>query len=158
VSGNGITCSWDGSGTGPTCSNTYGYDSNFDLAETPDTCSYFNGWSGACAGQGTTCSVTMDRDWTVGATFGVYPRAVASSPEGGYDTVTAAYAAASGGVIYLRAYDFGEDLVLDRSVDIIFDSGWSCDYTDDTGNTTISSLTVEKGSLTMQGNALVIGP
>jgi hypothetical protein len=40
----------------------------------------FDSWSGACAGQGNPCSVTVDATKSVGATFRAAPAAPAAPP------------------------------------------------------------------------------
>jgi hypothetical protein len=37
-------------------------------------CLAFSGWSGACAGQGATCTVVINSDLTTGAEFGTVIR------------------------------------------------------------------------------------
>lgn len=59
----GITCATD-------CSELVGTGKILVLTATPGTGSMFGGWSGSCTGTGT-CSVTLDSDKTVTATFTV---------------------------------------------------------------------------------------
>jgi hypothetical protein len=65
VTGSGIVC-------GSTCSATYTAGTVVTLTATPLTGSTFTGWSGACSGTGP-CSVTMDANKAVTATFGTAP-------------------------------------------------------------------------------------
>ena len=100
----------------------------------------------------------MDQGKTAGATFDLYPLACFTPGQEGYATISDAYTNTSGGLIYIQAYSFAEDLILDRQVDIAFDRGWNCDYTQYAGDTAIHSLTIDTGSVVLQGNALSIGP
>jgi hypothetical protein len=52
-----------------TCERDFPEDSTVTLTATPDTDATFEGYSGDCSGSGSTCTVTMDTDRTVGATF-----------------------------------------------------------------------------------------
>ncbi len=58
----GIDCGTD-------CSETYMTDTQVTLSATPDSNSVFSGWSGACGGSDTTCTVSVDVSKTVAATF-----------------------------------------------------------------------------------------
>ena len=66
ISGDGIDC---GAGTRADCSETHDHGKRVTLTATADTGHEIAAWSGACAGTGRTCQVTMDADKTVGATF-----------------------------------------------------------------------------------------
>jgi hypothetical protein len=52
-----------------TCSNQVLSGSTLTLTATADPGSFFSGWSGACAGTGETCTVTMDEAASVSASF-----------------------------------------------------------------------------------------
>jgi len=58
----GITCP-------STCSKTYGGGEHVTLTATETQNSLFTGWSGACTGTATTCTLTMDGDKAVTANF-----------------------------------------------------------------------------------------
>jgi hypothetical protein len=62
VTGSGIHCGSD-------CSESYTSGTIVALSATPSTSAVFAGWSGACAGAGTTCAVSMTADKTATATF-----------------------------------------------------------------------------------------
>lgn len=151
VSGNGINCTWDGSSMSGQCTLT-DITAGFDLTASPGSCN-FVAWSTACSGTDTTCTITTNG--TAGATFAPYPLAWSGSPQNGGSTITAAYTGS--GVIYVQNHPFYEDLVFANSFDVSFDTGWNCDFTLRTGNTTVKSLTVSRGSVTLANGALVIG-
>ncbi len=68
-SGSGwISSSPTGIDCGADCSENYVRDTVVRLTATPDDCSVFSGWSGACSGT-ETCLVVMDRTRSVTATF-----------------------------------------------------------------------------------------
>jgi len=68
-----------GTGTGTVASNptgpTYSAGANVSLIATPGSNSTFAGWSGACLGSSSTCSLVMNGDYTVVATFNSTRRA-----------------------------------------------------------------------------------
>jgi len=67
--GNGtVTSNPSGINCGLDCSETYNQGTSVILTATASSGSTFTGWSGACSGTGT-CSVTMNSDKTVTATF-----------------------------------------------------------------------------------------
>jgi len=61
----GLNC---GTG-GNTCSANFKADDQVTLTATPDTGNLFTGWSGACGGFGTTCTLTINGSKTVSAEF-----------------------------------------------------------------------------------------
>ena len=64
----GISC-------GSTCSYSFSSGTSVTLSATPSTGSTFTGWSGACSGASTSCTVTMDAAKTVSADFNSVPKA-----------------------------------------------------------------------------------
>ena len=76
--GSGIVTSADGgiscaSGTGLDCAEGYAAGTNVTLTATPEQWSVFGGWDGACAafGSNLSCSITVDANALVRATFNV---------------------------------------------------------------------------------------
>ena len=67
----GITCAAPTSGTTmqTTCNAAYPTTASVTLTATPAAGSVFSGWSGACTGRATTCTVSMGAARTVTATF-----------------------------------------------------------------------------------------
>jgi hypothetical protein len=66
ISGSGINCPGD-------CSASFASGTTVTLSANPDNDHTFRTWTGACAGQGTTCTLTMNRNEAVGVTFDVKP-------------------------------------------------------------------------------------
>jgi hypothetical protein len=62
ITGPGISCAGD-------CSEGYAPSTWVTLSANPSSGYTFNSWSGACAGQGSACSILMDGDKTTGASF-----------------------------------------------------------------------------------------
>lgn len=74
-SANQIECPTVNPGIGLSCSEPFASGSVVTLTAKPpyDSLVSSNGWSGACSGASTTCTVTMNGDQTVGATFDQAP-------------------------------------------------------------------------------------
>ena len=68
-----VTSSSGGISCGATCSATFTSGAVVTLTATPATGSTFSGWSGACTGTASTCSVTMSAAHSATATFAVIP-------------------------------------------------------------------------------------
>jgi hypothetical protein len=64
-----ITSVPSGINCGPTCSASYPSGQSVTLTESPSTGSAFAGWSGACSGNATTCTVSMTAARSAIATF-----------------------------------------------------------------------------------------
>jgi Divergent InlB B-repeat domain len=64
VTGAGVTCAGPGS-----CTATEPSSSTVTLTAEPNDGYLFTGWSGACSGAGTRCTLSMDQDRAVTATF-----------------------------------------------------------------------------------------
>ena len=67
----------DGISCGSTCSALIPEGTDISLEATPDSNSIFSGWSGACAGSGSTCEIESNRARTVKAIFDLIPAAAA---------------------------------------------------------------------------------
>ena len=84
VTGGGINC---GAGATTCSSPNHAAGSTVTLTATPSSGATFTGWSGACTGTATTCTVTFDASKTVVATFsggaaGTFPLNVSVSGPG----------------------------------------------------------------------------
>ena len=78
-----ITSSPSGINCGSTCSKTYSKATSVRLNATVTSGSVFAGWSGACTGTATSCTVSVAAATTVGATFNL---AAAGGSTGGTGT------------------------------------------------------------------------
>jgi hypothetical protein len=66
---------------GPACYGSYDYGSLATLTATADSGAVFTAWTGACAGQGAVCSLTITADTSTNAVFGLAsPAPTASTP------------------------------------------------------------------------------
>ena len=73
-SGTGTVTSGDGGvACGNDCAENYMPSTVITLNATAAQGSVFDGWTGACAGQSTVCTVTMDADKSIGASFRLAP-------------------------------------------------------------------------------------
>jgi RHS repeat-associated protein/uncharacterized repeat protein (TIGR02543 family) len=147
------TKSGNGSGTiaslqtgidcGATCSAVYDWGSSLTLAATPATGSTFTGWSGACTGTDTTCTVTMDQLQAVHADFTLIKLTLTVTQTGrGTGTITSAPAGIDCGALCSSSYDWGTAVTLTAvpSADSLF-NGWTgaC-----TGTATTCTVTLDQ--------------
>jgi uncharacterized delta-60 repeat protein len=78
VTGEGINCG----ATGSDCTETYPDGTEVVLSQTPAAGASFTGWSGGCSGSGD-CTVTLNADTAVTATFSVQPSGGGEGAGGG---------------------------------------------------------------------------
>jgi hypothetical protein len=130
------------------CSAIYPYGTPVMLKATPSWHS-ITSWSG-CTASGNDCSVLMNSDMTVNATF--YPiytvkRTGTSTSE--YATLQSAYNdSATGDTIQAQALTYFEDLILNLPVEVKLDGGFDGSYLPATGFTSIDgSLKISKGKV-----------
>ena len=71
ASGANINCSWNGSAKSGDCSNSYANGASVTLTANAASGSTFASWSGCNSTSGTQCTVTMNANKTVTATFNV---------------------------------------------------------------------------------------
>ena len=115
----GINCASD-------CTEGYNPNTVVTLTATPASGSTFEGWSGACSGTGE-CSVTMDADETVTATFNQQQHTLTVAKVGtGSGTVTSSPAGINCGDDCSETYDQGTSVTLTATPasGCIF-TGWS---------------------------------
>ncbi len=77
-----------GSGARTDCTETVASGSALTLAATPDGGYVFGGWSGGCTGNESSCSVTVNEDVGVTATFGLARTLTVTAPSNGTVTGT----------------------------------------------------------------------
>ena len=131
------------------CSNSFAKDSSVNLTATPDTASSFGGWSGACTGTSSGCTVVMSADRSLGALFNLVPRARIGSTA--FGTLNSAYAVvALNNVIEIKALTFVEDLLLNRGLNITLRGGFADNYSGQTGYTELDGkLTISSGTIVL---------
>lgn len=144
----GISC---GKTFGP-CKAPFDQDLPVTLMASANTDSIFGLWS-ACAVHGN-CTVTMDTDRTVTATFNyVMPVTVISTGKG-YNLIHDAFTALTAtGTIKAREHTFTEaNLILNKpGLSVLLKGGYDTGYAGNTGYTTLQGkLTVQAGSLTVE--------
>ena len=112
---------------GSTCSEDYDYGTEVTLTATPGPNSEFGGWSGACSGAATSCTVAMSQARTVDAAFPLEQRTLSASKSGnGSGTVTSAPAGIDCGSSCSADYDHGTSVTLTANVGSNSDfGGWS---------------------------------
>jgi cellulose 1,4-beta-cellobiosidase len=131
TSGNTLTVTRAGTGSGTVTSNPAGIDCGsacaasytsgtvVTLTRTLASGSTFGGWSGACTGTGTTCTVTMSQARTVTATFngpgGTFALTV-SKAGAGSGTVTSSTGGIDCGSVCSASYTSGTTVTLTASV------------------------------------------
>lgn len=142
-------------------SSPYAWNDPVTLTATLSTGYYFSGWGGdgTCTGTGTTCTFNMNANKTVTATFLVLVQDNARIAINGitgttpYGTVLAAYNSATTTnpvtVIKLRDKAFDEPLNADNGVAVILSGGYAADFATRPGVTSITSLIISLGSLTI---------
>jgi RHS repeat-associated protein/uncharacterized repeat protein (TIGR02543 family) len=112
---------------GATCSGIYDWGTSVTLAATPATGSTFTGWSGACIGTDTTCTVTMDQLQAVQADFTLIKLPLTTAKTGsGTGTLTSVPAGIDCGATCSVSYDWGTAVTLTAtpSADSVF-NGWT---------------------------------
>jgi hypothetical protein len=124
--------------------------------DSPESLSYFSGWSGDCAStSGMDCMVNMVDERQVTAVFTMDPPV---RVHGGdfHSSLQSAYAVSgSDGIIDVQAVVLTGDFAADSSRDVILDGGYDATYSGNEGFTEIQgTLSVIQGSLTV--NNLVI--
>jgi len=111
--GGTITSLQTGIDCGTSCSGIYDWGSQVTLAATPATGSTFNGWSGACSGTATTCTVTMDRTQNVSADFAPMQMTLTTAKTGnGTGTITSSPAGIDCGAACSGIYDWSTQVTL----------------------------------------------
>ena len=84
----GVNCATPTSGATKTCSANFAFNAAVTLTAKPATGSTFTGWSGACTGTATTCTVTMNAARSVTATFSLPPRSLTVTASRGTTTAS----------------------------------------------------------------------
>lgn len=127
------------------CNGTFPDSTSVTLTATAEYGNFFNGWSNNCTGS-SNCSIDMDQNKTVTATFNLIPRARSAGQY--FGTLGSAYAAvAANGVIEVKNAVFYENLVCNRGINFTLKGGYSDDFLSSSGFTTLAgSLIIASGS------------
>lgn len=149
VTGPGISCQiLDGIVTG-SCSSVFDHGSSVTLTATEDN-TQFGEWTGCTLADQKLCSVTLDADKPVSASFNLVGKARIGAA--GYPTLQLAHTAAAPAgttTILARSVYFTENLTIAKP--IILKGGYNLTYSANSG--TYSTLT---GSLTIGSGSLVV--
>jgi hypothetical protein len=117
--------------------------------------SRFGGWSGCDSVAGTVCSLTLDRDRTVEATFTwdmAYTARIHRETPPYYPTLQEAYGnALTGDQIEVWGIDLPDGLVCGGEKDVSIRGGYDQPYENRTRTTTLPGLTIGRGSVTVDG-------
>ncbi len=124
VTATGISCPGD-------CGEEYVHGVMVNLTATADPGSSFTGWGGNCSGTSSTCSLTMDSDKSVTATFQLLPILTVSKDGNGGGTVTSTPPGISCGVDCEQYYENATSVTLTAAPDMNsrFGAWTGCDST-----------------------------
>jgi Divergent InlB B-repeat domain/WD40-like Beta Propeller Repeat len=129
IEGNGsgtVTSSPPGIDCGSDCREVYAPGTGVTLTATPSGNATFAGWSGACSGTATTCTLTMDGPRSVTATFTKKPVLTVTKAGSGNGTVTSSPAGIDCGPDCSEPYDEGTTVTLTANPDATSTfAGWS---------------------------------
>jgi hypothetical protein len=131
------------------CSTVYDAGTSVLLLQAANSNSTFRGWNGPCTIIDGSCSVTMDSNKSVNATFNEADKIrIGAKP---YTTLTAAFTDATNGPVLARAIEFNELLTV--LIPTVLKGGHNAEFSDNLGNfsTLIGRLTIQNGSLTTLG-------
>lgn len=160
--------SGDGSGTvnsnpaGISCASdiTSGCDilflssASLTLYATPSADSLFENWSGACTNTSGDCSITMNSNKAVTATFIAAPKAMVDGGKS-FSTMQAAYddtATTTDSVIKLLEGSFANTLVAGRGISVKLEGGYNAAYDAFSTETIIQGpMKIKAGTIRMKG-------
>jgi hypothetical protein len=130
------------------CTSAFPYGMDVTLMATSSATSIFAGWSGACTNESANCTIAMNSDRSVSATFTSAYKAQIGSV--GYNSLAAAYAGATEGAqILLLDADLLENLTIDRGIAVTLQGGYYAGFVGRSGR-----LTNLKGILTIRNGRL----
>lgn len=138
------------------CSAEYPNGSTVTLIATPSVYTLFSGWTGACTNTSGSCSVIMNSDKTVGATFTPAPKVkVGSKP---FSTVQTAYndtETLNNAVIRMLEGTLTGSFTSDRNIMVTLEGGYNAVYGAISGQTAIQG-TITLGAGTVRMNGVVV--
>jgi uncharacterized repeat protein (TIGR02543 family) len=121
------------------CEGAYAPNTSVTLTATPKAGSTFGGWSGACSGTSSTCTVIMNANKSVTATFNLIPYPLTVTKAGnGSGTVTSAPTGINCGSDCSETYNYSTSVTLTTtaSTGSTF-TGWSGSGCSGTGTCTV---------------------
>jgi len=141
---------------GSTCFADFVPGTTVVLAAAPDGYTAFTGWSGGGCSGTATCTLTMNADTTVMASYKASHARIVAAPPKDFDTIQAAYdVAGDGATILVRDLTIQEDLSANAAKKITINGGYDVNYAVGTGITVLKgSLTIVTGEVTINGFAL----
>jgi RHS repeat-associated protein len=135
-----VTSSPAGIDCGTTCTANYNQNTTVTLTAVPAADSAFGGWTGACTGSATTCTVTLNQAQTVGVNFIIKQLGLTVTKGGtGAGTVTSAPAGINCGTTCTGNFDQGSSVTLTAVAAAGSNfSGWSGACTGTAGTCTVT--------------------
>jgi streptogramin lyase len=149
-------------GVSPDCSDgcLYDRDTIVVLTANEDSGYPFSSWTGCDSSSTNGCTITMDAHKSVTASFDscMYPARVIGTYILDFDYIQDAYDNSdTGETIESRYYIFIEDLILDRTITVIFKGGYDCSYETQTGKTKINgNMIISNGTGIIQSGTIEI--
>ncbi len=160
-----LTITKTGSGSGAVTSSPAGIDCGIDCSEIcnqgatvtltaiPDAGFTFTGWTGGSCSGTSDCTVTMNADMNITATFDTCLNLpVRIVGRGYYSTLQAAYGAAvNGDIIQSQAARFIGNLDVNLDISMTLQGGYDCNYASNTGKTRLKgNVTIGNGTFTLE--------
>ena len=140
--GGSVTSSPQGISCGANCTTSFGAGTPVTLTASPSAGYQFDGWSGDCSGNGSTCSLTMSANKSVSAAFSLAPPSsyTLSVTNGGGGSVTSSPQGINCGASCTTSFGAGTPVTLTASPSAGYQfGGWSGDCS---GNGLTCSLTM----------------
>lgn len=139
--------------SGSSCpSQAFNTGSTVDLFAAANAVSTFSGWSGACSNAVGKCSISMNREKAVTASFTLAPKAKIGAI--GYESLAAAYFGAAPGatILALDAEVTEAGLTLNLGKTVLIRGGYRADYSGRSGLPTllVGPLRIVNGKLTAE--------
>lgn len=151
VSGTGISCPGD-------CSENVTYDTWITITATPSPGNTFSSWSGACAGQGSSCSLYMNQARSTTANFSANSYALSVAKAGtGSGTITSSPAGISCGSDCSESYTLNTQVTLTRNADQGSNfGGWSGACSGQGANCTVTMDAAKSVTATFNGDSYAL--
>lgn len=136
------------------CSALFSAAAQITLTAAPYEYMSFSAWSGSGCSGSSTCSITLNADSTVTATFNKDTAHAVYLPDTSayYTSLQAAYNAALSGItIKTWGTTYSENLICNQNKTIFIMGGYNQGYTSQTGSTVLSgTLTLSQGTIVVE--------